>query len=225
VRADHYTILEISHNATLGEIKSAYRKLARKLHPDSNPDYKKDPAVRKHWREVSDAYEVLSAPDRRAAYDELLGSTLPQAEQTAPAPNQSQPPRASKMPPSVRTPSAGPQKLADRPPRSPLPTIWNDIPPVDSPIPSTRRHRSPFLNDLIWGVISLGSGVFTLVSGIVFHSEFVQHPGQGFPGGVAIFIGIVTGILSIPAIGGLGGILLILLGVLFLCRALTDALR
>ena len=62
---DHYTTLGIAREASADEIKRAYRKLARELHPDVNPD----PQSQERFKEVTHAYEVLSDPDERRRYD------------------------------------------------------------------------------------------------------------------------------------------------------------
>ena len=62
---DLYDILGVDRDADTETIKKAYRKLARKYHPDVNPD----PATQEKFKEVSRAYEVLSDPQKRAAYD------------------------------------------------------------------------------------------------------------------------------------------------------------
>lgn len=64
---DYYAILGVSRNADEKEIKSAYRKLARKYHPDVNPG---DKAAESKFKEVSEANEVLSDPKKRAQYDQ-----------------------------------------------------------------------------------------------------------------------------------------------------------
>src|SRR5262249_38239789 len=66
VVSDHYEVLGVSRNASADEIKRAYRELARKFHPDSNPD---DPQAVERFKEVTAAYEVLSDPERRRRYD------------------------------------------------------------------------------------------------------------------------------------------------------------
>ena len=63
---DYYDLLSVSKNADAAEIKKAYRKAAVKHHPDKNPD---DPSAEEKFKEVSQAYEVLSDEDKRAAYD------------------------------------------------------------------------------------------------------------------------------------------------------------
>lgn len=64
--ADHYETLGVSADATDEEIKRAYRKLARRYHPDANPD---DGAAEARFKEVAAAYEVLSDSERRSLYD------------------------------------------------------------------------------------------------------------------------------------------------------------
>lgn len=63
---DYYKVLDISKNATADEIKKTYRKLARKYHPDLNPN---DKEAQRRFQEVNEANEVLSDPEKRAKYD------------------------------------------------------------------------------------------------------------------------------------------------------------
>jgi len=65
-RKDYYQILGISKNATQKEIKKAYYKLAFKYHPDKN---RGDKVAEEKFKELAEAYEVLSDPDRRKNYD------------------------------------------------------------------------------------------------------------------------------------------------------------
>ncbi|MCX6525357.1 MAG: DnaJ domain-containing protein [Actinobacteria bacterium] len=64
---DYYALLGVAPKATAKEITAAYRKLARKLHPDANPG---DSAAEDQFKEVSAAYEVIGDADKRAEYDE-----------------------------------------------------------------------------------------------------------------------------------------------------------
>lgn len=63
--SDHYEALGVNRNASADEIKKAYRRLARELHPDVNPD----PGAAERFKLVTHAYEVLSDPQSRASYD------------------------------------------------------------------------------------------------------------------------------------------------------------
>ena len=64
---DYYKILEIDKNASADEVKKAYRKLARKLHPDLNPN---DKEANKKFQQINEANEVLSDPVKRKKYDQ-----------------------------------------------------------------------------------------------------------------------------------------------------------
>jgi curved DNA-binding protein len=68
---DYYKTLGVSEKASKEEIKKAYRKLALKYHPDRNPGNK---AAEDHFKEINEANEVLSDPQKRAKYDELSNS-------------------------------------------------------------------------------------------------------------------------------------------------------
>jgi molecular chaperone DnaJ len=65
VANDYYAVLGVRRDADADEIKKAYRRLARELHPDVNPD----PALQERFKEVAQAYEVLSDPEKRQMYD------------------------------------------------------------------------------------------------------------------------------------------------------------
>src|SRR5579862_7751112 len=79
---DYYTTLGLSRTATDEEIKRAYRKLARKYHPDVS----KEKNAEERFKEVQEAYEVLKDPKKREAYDQL-GSQWKSGQDFRPPPD------------------------------------------------------------------------------------------------------------------------------------------
>jgi len=79
---DYYAILGVAKGAPQDEIKQAYRKLARKYHPDLN----KEAGAEEKFKELGEANEVLSDPEKRAAYDQL-GSAYQSGQEFKPPPN------------------------------------------------------------------------------------------------------------------------------------------
>ena len=74
---DYYKILELDKSASEGDIKKAYRRLARKYHPDLNPQ---NSAAKLKFQQVNEANEVLSDAEKRKKYD-LYGKDWQHAEQ------------------------------------------------------------------------------------------------------------------------------------------------
>ena len=67
---DYYALLGVPPDATTAQIKSAYRKLAKQYHPDVNDS----PDAAERFREITEAYDTLTDPDRRRRYDRLHGT-------------------------------------------------------------------------------------------------------------------------------------------------------
>ena len=66
-KRDYYEVLGLSKGASEEEIKKAYRKMAKKYHPDIN----KEPGAEEKFKEINEAYEVLSDPQKKATYDQF----------------------------------------------------------------------------------------------------------------------------------------------------------
>src|SRR5690554_226304 len=79
---DYYSVLGVDKKASQAEIKKAYRKLALKYHPDKNPG---DKAAEERFKEIAEAHDVLSDPEKRKKYDEL-GSNWKQYENAGSGP-------------------------------------------------------------------------------------------------------------------------------------------
>ena len=77
---DYYDILGLSKSASDSEIKSSYRKLAMKYHPDRNPGDKK---AEEKFKEISESYEILKDPQKKAAYDQYGHAAFSQENTTS----------------------------------------------------------------------------------------------------------------------------------------------
>jgi hypothetical protein len=96
----HYRCLEVGPNASQAEIVQAYRRLALGAHPDTHPD---DPEATAHFREITEAYEVLTDPARRVrrSSGRDVGDARPVTVVVRPVPYSSNPARANPTDPPV----------------------------------------------------------------------------------------------------------------------------
>jgi molecular chaperone DnaJ len=67
-KRDYYEVLGLNRDASTDEIKKAFKKLAMKYHPDRNPD---NPKAEDNFKEVKEAYEILTDPQKKSAYDQF----------------------------------------------------------------------------------------------------------------------------------------------------------
>ncbi|SES81748.1 J domain-containing protein [Hymenobacter actinosclerus] len=109
----HYATLGLPASASAADIRRAYRQLVWITHPDRTPD----PAAHARYLAVNDAYEVLSNPARRAAYDAALEWRATAAQRPAPRPAPATPPRPT-------APHHRPPAGFRRPPKSPLHVLY-----------------------------------------------------------------------------------------------------
>ncbi len=132
---DYYAILGVSSQASLEEIRLAYRRLARVYHPDLSID----PDAEEHFKEVNEAYDILANAEKRRAYDYFTAGTA-EDEPVEPASMSQQPPE----PPA-------PPTMAPEP-------VWRDVqtgelrPETQPPAPESHfgasQNLSPYLGDL-----------------------------------------------------------------------------
>lgn len=117
----YYAILEVSENASLAEIKKAFRRLANEYHPDRLPPELRDRRLGRDaleaFQQISEAYEVLSVADRRLAYDQQLASY--RSEFAGPQTFSQDPARQGSQAPPPPPPPSQPPPSQPPPPQSP----------------------------------------------------------------------------------------------------------
>jgi DnaJ-class molecular chaperone len=106
---DYYKVLGVTRSASTDEIKKSFRQLARKYHPDVNPGNKKAEA---HFKEINEAYEVLSDPEKRRKYD-TLGPNWQEQFGPATAASRARSPFATRTRTSTPSGSSGSYDFAD----------------------------------------------------------------------------------------------------------------
>jgi curved DNA-binding protein CbpA len=151
---DPYQLLGLGADASTADISRAYRRLARALHPDSQPG---DAAAADQFRAVSDAYELLSDPARRTDWDRRH---LPQASSPQRAPGRSAPSQGSGRP------QIWPLSPAAANPPPPRPALWAgpvDVEPAPGAAGTAGLARSePGCDDLAWILERLLAGPWAL---------------------------------------------------------------
>ena len=129
-RRDYYEVLGVARNASDADIKSAYRKLAKKLHPDAN---KHDPKAAARFAELNAAYEIIGDSDRRKAFDR--GETFSGVDYQAGVDAAAE--LAASLPEGVSLPAATLAWIASRP------GVTSAIPGASSPSTPTAAASSP----------------------------------------------------------------------------------
>ena len=157
-KRDYYEVLGVSKNASEDEIKRAYKKLARKYHPDMNPG---DKEAEEKFKEVNEANEVLSNPEKKAKYDQFgfagvdpnYGAASAAADGAIPTRRSAARASARAFPSSLRRrPSAARSPSRSTAPSSARPVRARAAPPArrrrsarsaTAPAPSRRRSARP----------------------------------------------------------------------------------
>src|SRR3989304_1193650 len=137
-KGDYYAILGVGRDGSEDDLKKAYRRLALRYHPDRNPGDKK---AEEKFKEISEAYQVLSDPEKRAQYDRYGHAACPPGggrAPHAPPPSRQDPRRRGhrRQAEDARRRGAGPQRRpAGRPVRH-APPARTSHPPPPGPRPA-----------------------------------------------------------------------------------------